>query len=304
MKKLIIILTVVTVSLSGCLKDKPNVDFSKVFPTINLPYSGLAYYSQDAVTDAGDTITKSFTINLASDYPLTKDTKVTVGVNNALIATYNAANSGVTFLAMPDGSYTFPTTTVTIKAGTRLATLSVTFIKHFLDPSLSYMLPISILSADQVISSNFSTHYYHFIGNDFAGVYKQNFQRYNAADSTSVGLSGASFTNHAAIFSPVSPTEFTVATGYAGGVYVYDVTFKKSVVGGVAMYSNFAVSFTATSITAGTGSGITLTQPPVFLNPPFSVAGPLTFAQALQIFHFQFKAHTSADRYLIDTFYK
>ena len=170
------------------------------------------------------------------------------------------------------------------------------------------MLPIKIVSAGGLpISANFSIHYYHIIGNDFAGTYVHNFQRYNAADSTSVGLNVASFTNHMDVFSPVSPTEFTVATGYAGGVYVYDVTFTKDISGPTPKYSNFVVTFTPGSILDGTGSGIAVTSGPVFLAPPAgsTIGGPpYTFANALKIFHFQFSAQTSAARYLIDTFHK
>ncbi|HWZ17053.1 MAG TPA: DUF1735 domain-containing protein [Mucilaginibacter sp.] len=258
MKKLIMILTVVTISLAGCLKDNPNVDFSKIVPTINLPYSGLAYFSKDAVTDAGDTITKSFTINLASDYPLKTDTKVTVGVDNSVIATYNASQSAIVYNAMPAGSFTFPQTTVTIKAGTRLATLSVTFIKHLLDPSQSYLLPIRILSADQVISSNFSIHYYHFIGNDFAGTYLHDFTRVPAAGN---------YVGHTITLSPVNPTQFEMAGGYFTGNIRYEVTFTKTGSGASATYTNFAVSINADDIAnILTPAGIAIASGPTFVS--------------------------------------
>jgi hypothetical protein len=151
-------------------------------------------------------------------------------------------------------------------------------------------------------------HYYHFIGNDFAGAYLQNFQRYNEADSLG-SFSSASFTAQPATFSPISPTEFNVISGYAAPDLVYDVTFTQTGTGASAIYSNFAVSFTPASITVATGDGITITQPPVFFDPTThqpatsTLAGPYTLAQAKKIFHFQFKAFTTADRYLIDTFY-
>jgi hypothetical protein len=303
MKKLIIILTVVTVSLSGCLKDKPNVDFSKIFPTINLPYSGQPYFGKDAVTDATDTITKSFTINLASDYPLTKDTKVTVGVDTSLIAPYNASNSAVVYNSMPAAAYVFPQATVTIKAGTRLATLNVTFIKHFLDPSKSYMLPIRVLSADQAISANFSTHYYHIIGNDFAGTYTYEYTRYNNATGTPPFLLDNISTG---VLSPITPTEFQMTTGYNGQGVRYDVKFTRTVTGSVVSYSNFVVTFVPADVTGiWAPAGISVTQAPVFFSPPFDPAGPLTYAQAVQIFRFQYVAFNGvSSRYLIDYYHK
>lgn len=302
-----ILLSAAVLSLSSCLKNSNNyIDFSKAGTIVEFPKGGLAYFSADAVTDPGDTITKQFAITVASNNVPTTATTITLSVNDpAIITAYDTQNPAVNFLPMPAG-FIPPPTSVTIPAGQRTAILSVTFYKHLLDPSKSYMLPIAIKSAGGLnISGNQGIHYYHFIGNDFAGAYLQNFQRYNSTDSTSVGLSGASFTAQPATFSPVSPSEFTVPTGYAGGAFIYDVTFTKNADG---TYSNFNVVFTPASIAANAGS-ITLTQPPVFFDPSThqpatsTLAGPYTFAQAKKIFHFQFKAHTSADRYLIDTFY-
>jgi hypothetical protein len=304
-----ILLSAVALSLSSCLKNSNNyIDFSKAGTIVEFPKGGLAYFSADAVTDPGDTITKQFAITVASANVPTTATTITLSVNDpAIITAYDTQNPAVNFLPMPSNAFVSPPTSVNIPAGQRNAILSVTFYKGLLDPSKSYMLPIAIKSAGGLnISGNQGIHYYHFIGNDFAGAYLQNFQRYNASDSTSVALNGASFTAQPATFSPVSPTEFTVPTGYAAGAFVYDVTFTKNADG---TYSNFSVIFTPTSIASALAGGITLTQPPVFFDPTThqpaasTLAGPYTFAQAKKIFHFQFKAHTTANRYLIDTFY-
>lgn len=300
-------LSAAVLSLSSCLKNSNNyIDFSKTAAIVEFPKGGLALFSKDAVTDPGDTITKQFAVTVASNNVPTTATTITFSVNDpAIITAYDTQNPAVNFLPMPSNAFVSPPTSVTIPAGQRTATLSVTFYKGLLDPSKSYMLPIAIKSAGGInISTNMGIHYYHFIGNDFAGAYLQNFQRYNEADSLG-SFSSASFTAQPATFSPVSPSEFTVPTGYAGGAFVYDVTFTKNADG---TYSNFNVVFTPASIAAN-ASSITLTQPPVFFDPTThqpatsTLAGPYTFAQAKKIFHFQFKAHTSADRYLIDTFY-
>ena len=69
------------------------------------------------------------------------------------------------------------------------------------------------------------------------------------------------------------------------------------------MYSNFAVSLNASDVAAEAAS-ISIVQQPKFLSPLYSPTGSYTFAQALQLFQFQYIAMTSADRYLIDRYYK
>ncbi|HEY6978892.1 MAG TPA: DUF1735 domain-containing protein, partial [Chitinophagaceae bacterium] len=181
MKKLSIFIIVLSFFATGCLKDDPNVDFSNLGTVVQMPYSGKGFFAQDAVTDAADTIVKTFTINIASTYPLNKDLNVTVGTDNSLVDEYNAYDPAVHYEAMPDSAYSFNETTITIPAGSRLDTLQVTFYKTKLDPSKSYLLPISIKDASgETISGNMSVHYYHFIGNPIAGSYSWEWIRYNA----------------------------------------------------------------------------------------------------------------------------
>ncbi len=296
------LVAIAALSLSSCLKDSRYVSFANGGTVLNFPTGGLGHFGADAVTDPSDTIVKQFAVEIASPAPPSANTDINIAVDNSIIATYKLTNNAVDYQPMPDGSYTLSATKVTVPAGQRSAAITVTFYKALLDPSKSYMLPIKIVGgpAGAIVSGNFGIHYYHFIGNDFAGTWTQNFRRWNGgADSVTGSLSGASFAGHTATFSPVTPNEFQVATGYAGGAFVYDVTFTKN---GDGTYSNFAVSFTDASIAGASAGGIALTQSPVFLNPPFSPAGPLNFTQASQIWHFQFKAHTSADRYLVDEY--
>ena len=301
MKKfLIFILAITAVSLTSCLKDKPNTDFSSIGTVVELPWSGLQYFSKDAIIDNSDTVVVKFGVNIASAKTLSTATNYAVAVDYSLMTSYVATNPAVPYLQMPDGSYTISKTSGTIAAGKRLDSITVTFYRSKLDPTKSYMLPIKLASASNgILSGNFNAHYYHFIGNDFAGTYKWNFQRYNASDSTSQPLNGSSFTGGTTSFLPVSATEFTVTTGYLS-LFTYDVTFTKTGIYPNATYSNFQVK-----MTSNTNGNVTIVQAPVFLNPPFDPAGPLTFAQALKIFHFQYVANNgTADRYIIDTYYK
>ncbi|WP_184544059.1 DUF1735 domain-containing protein [Mucilaginibacter sp. FT3.2] len=299
MKKLIILLGVLTVSLTSCLKDKPNVDFSNIGAFAEFVHSGVPYFSSDAITDAGTgtdlTITKTYQINITGQYAPTKDVTVTIGVDNSVIAPYNTANTAVSYLPMPTGSYSIPTTTFTIKAGTRLASFTVNFLKAKLDPSLSYMLPVKILTSSEPISGNFNIHYFHFIGNDFAGTYKYDYSRYNNGVGPTGGPpSTPPVAGTTRVISPITPTHFQMTTGYANSNVLYDVTFTRTVTGGVVSYSNWSVTIDPVTLAANL-AGVSIVQQPVFL----------TLDPVNKTFEIQYIAFNgSANRYIVDKYYK
>jgi hypothetical protein len=299
MKKLIILLGVLTVSLTSCLKDKPNVDFSNIGAFTEFVHSGKPYFGSDAITDAGTgtdlTITKTYQINITGLNAPSSDVTVTIGVDNTVIAPYNTANPVVSYLPMPAGSYTIPTTTFTIKAGTRLATFTVNFLKGKLDPSKSYMLPVKILTSSVAISGNYNIHYFHFIGNDFAGSYLYDYTRYN--NNAPTGPTLVDNKNGAGVILPITPTEFQMETGYNGNHVKYDVTFTRTVDGaGAVTYSNWKVKFDAQSVTDGwVPVTITATDGPYFK----------TLDPANKIFELEYQAFNGANfRYIIDKYHK
>jgi Domain of unknown function (DUF1735) len=310
-----LILCAALLSLSSCLKDARYTDFSKGSPVVEFNLGGLAYFGQDAVTESTDTIVKQFAVSVASVNLPTTPTTITLAVDNSIVTTYDAANPAVAFIPLPANTFALSTTSVTIPAGQRAAIVSVTIFKGLLDPALSYLLPIKIAgtSGGYIISGNMGIHYYHIIGNDFAGTYREKFQRYNAADSTSIALNGASFPFSAGVtttFVPISPTEFTVFSGYVTGAeFRYDVTFTKTGSGASAVYTNFHVQFIASDV-AAQAPAITVATTPVFFDPvtqkpaTANLAGPYTFAQAETIFHFQWGPMTAARRYILDTYLK
>src|ERR1700712_741759 len=86
-------------TMSGCLKDKPNTDLSAISPILEIsnasnnpvaqgPSGGYAYFPAATLFLTGleepDTIT--FTVNLASNYPLKKDINYTIDVDPAALA--------------------------------------------------------------------------------------------------------------------------------------------------------------------------------------------------------------------------
>ncbi|WP_299289616.1 DUF1735 domain-containing protein [uncultured Mucilaginibacter sp.] len=302
MKKIIFALAILTATLTSCLKDKPNVDFSNLGVNVDLVESGLTYFPADAITSTADTITKTFTVNISSPNTLSTDEVVTIGVDNSIITSYNATNTSVTYNAIPAAAFKLPTTSLTIKAGQRVGTFSVTIYKNQLDPALSYMLPIKIVSVSTgTISGNFGVHYYHIIGNDFAGSYKWNFKRYNASDTTSTAPASQSFTGNPVTISPVSPTQIEVTSGY---YYMakYEVTFTKTGNGASASYSNFAVTLNKDDVAKAAGLGVTLNTPSFVLIDPTK---SYTYAQVLQKLKFIYIANTSSgNRVDVDTYYK
>jgi len=309
MKKRLYLITTIILSgsllfLSSCLKDSSYVDFSKAGSIVEFPLGGTPFFTSAAVTDPGDTITKQFAVNISSVNVPTTATTVDVAVDNTIIAPYNAANSGVTYLQMPVGSYVFTTKSVTVAGGTRSAVLSVTFYKNLLDPSKSYMLPIRITNAGGLnISGNQNVYYWHFIGNDFAGVYNHYYTRWSDGDTTTAPSTPRTLIEQD-IFNPISPNEFTVITLYYTQPH-YDVTFNKTIVNGVAMYSGWAIQFLAADVASGTqwAANITVTTPPEFLPTKFvfSPTASYTYAQSLELFRFYF--HT-ATRAIIDEYDK
>ncbi len=310
MKKIHFLLAVLVISLTSCLKDKPNTNFSGLTPIIELPYSGKSYFSQDAITDAGPTITKQFVVNIASVNVPTTATSVTIGVDNSLIAPYNTANPAITYNPMPTGSYTFPDMVVNIPAGQRQATLTVTIDKSKLDPSQSYLLPITIKSAPGLtISGNFGVHYYHFIGNDFAGTYTYEYRRYQNGTGPGAGAtpslgegSAPDITNPAGsttIISPVTATEFQMVTNYNGQGVMYDVTFTRTVSSsGTVSYTNWSVSFPDAEIAKWAAAGITNKVLPKFTVPP-----PATSSDRKK-FELNYVSGSTSGRYIDDTYFK
>jgi hypothetical protein len=314
MKKLIIILGAITVSLTSCLKDKPNVDFSNIGAFAELVHSGIPYFGDDAITDAGDgadlTITRTVEVNVTGVYAPTKDVTVTVALDNSIIAPYNAANPAVTYLPMPAGSFVFATTTVTIKAGTRVADIPVTFYKAKLDPSKSYMLPLKLTTSNIAIAANYNIKYFHFIGNDFAGTYTWKYHRWQngtGPGSTNIPWDIDNTTDDAGLvyptapISPITATEFEMTTGYNGQGVKYDVSFTRTVDASnpsLVHYSDWTVKFTAANIAKWTAAGITNMVPPKFtIPPPSDNTKP-------KIFELNYVSGGAFGRYIDDTYSK
>jgi Domain of unknown function (DUF1735) len=252
MKKIVSIISVLSVMMAGCLKDKAVVDFSTISPVVELPYHGLEGFSGDAVLTAGQTdpIVVPIIVNLASVNPLSKDINITLAVDDAIRTQYNGTG-GVQYEQLPDSTYTFAEKTGVIKAGSRLDTLYVTVFPEKVDPTINYMLPVKIADASgTTISGNFGIAYLHMIGNPLAGPFQWAWTRFNASDTTGAP-NGASFTfadGVTATFLPDNPTTIEVQSGYGdqNGLNIrYVLSFTNT--GGVL--SDFHVKINPSDVT-------------------------------------------------------
>jgi len=295
MKKILSVIIILSVFLASCLKDTTiNSEGGLVStPTIiEGKYSGLAYFGEASLLTAGqvDPMVTPMVINIAGRSALSSDLTVTMGVNDAARVAYNAT-SDIKFEAMPDSCYSFAVKTGVIPAGEYLDTLYITFFPEKIDPAKNYMLPISIKDAQgQTISGNFSTGYFHTIGNPLAGNYTWNFYRWNNATGTG-SLSGASFLGDATLFLPVNPTMIQVPTGYFTQPN-YQLSFTNT----NGVYSNFKLAFNPDELKSlFTDNGITVLDGPNIL-----LADPVAGHYKFQYMVF----NGSANRYLIDEYIK
>lgn len=295
-----LLLSAAVLTLSSCLKDSRYVDFSKGTPVVEFNLGGLSYFGPDAITESGDTVVKQFAVSVTTAAVPTTATTVTLAVDNSIVTSYDAANPAVNYLTFPTNAFSLSTTTVTIPAGQRVAIVSVTFYKSNFDPSQSYMLPIKIASTTggYTISGNMSVHYYHYIGNDFAGLYSQHFTRWGVPDTS--GTPDHNQNLGTVIASPIDPNTFTLPSGYYTGI-PYTISFTKTGTGAAAMYSNWAVTFTAADIKkyfTDPGQGVVLGNAPKF-DPAVDPNASYTYAQSLKLFRF---FYTTGTRAVIDQY--
>ena len=170
---------------TSCVKNRNDgaVDFSQLSPIMQILEGGLTNFSASALlfpsSDLSDTA--SFHLNYAATTTAPTDIVVTLAYDAAALAAYNAANPTSPYEKFPDSIFSFTQTKVTIKAGQTYSDLvKLTVYPSKIDPTKSYMFPISITDAQGVkISGNFGTIYYHVIGNPLAGKYDLIGKRYN-----------------------------------------------------------------------------------------------------------------------------
>ena len=172
MKKLLYGLVVggLAFGVTSCLKDDEHfVDFQNVGAVAEIP--SVAFYGLEdnqGLPVGSPTVDYSFDVNVASPTPPAQDVTVTVAVDKASLDAYNAADTTRNYQLLPTTLYQLASATTTVKAGSRLAPVKLTFASagdksKVPDATVyndaAYALPLKITSASNnvAVSSNYST---------------------------------------------------------------------------------------------------------------------------------------------------
>ena len=145
----ITLLLMIPVTIISCLK-KGNYD-------VDLSTSGASVYLPLAATNSNRIVSFSFTgvhsatipfyIDLASPHTLTNHVTATLAIDSGYLNSYNTINS-TSYQVMPDSDYTVLNGwDRTIPAGQRLDSMYVKFDFTKMDPTKSYVFPVTIQTA-------------------------------------------------------------------------------------------------------------------------------------------------------------
>ncbi len=308
-KKLYLFITVLlsaaTLTLSSCLKDSRLVDFSNATPVVEFNLGGLSYFGADAIQTPYSIDTIQFAVSVTTKNVPTTSTSVKLEVDNSVITSYVAQNPGIQYQVMPTNAYTISTLNPVIPANQRVVIVTMYVDMTKVDPSQSFMIPIRIVSSNPAytVSGNQGIHYYHFIGNDFAGTYSWDYTRTPAAGN---------FTGATAIVSPITPSEASFPDAYYTGLVTYDFSFTKTGTGATASYTNLTITLDAASVASQlTPNGISVVSGAQFVDPATGtptgksvLPGPYTYTQVLGLLDFTYEVFNgSANRTMVDHFY-
>jgi hypothetical protein len=271
----------------SCVKSvSGRTDFENLKPTVLISDGGIANFKANALlfppTDAADTT--YFHLEYASTSTAPQDEVITIAIDQAALDAYNA-QGGNQYAIFPDSIYSFTTTSVTIPKGNNYSVgIPLIVFPDKINLLDNYMLPISIKTAPagSTISSNYTTIYYHLIGNPIAGLYSQEWIRYNMAVAS--GTPDFDQDLSPGVFAPLDGTTVSIASG-TGVNYI--LTFTNT--GGVL--SNFQVSMDPASVTV---ANITITGGPTIIK-----ADPTTKTYQ---FNFTYNNSKGAARNITDKF--
>ena len=179
MKRLFLILTIVSVVIWGCDKTiiKPSATKSGVilaYPTSGAPFNSLSggiNFFDKALISTSVLTADTTTFNFSADIPdmATSSITVTVGVDTSQLSYYNSHpelqsdTTHQTLALLPDSCYNIPSTTSTITAGSSQGVFQIQFYRKKINTSQTgYLLPVSITDASgDAINQNMKTIYFH-----------------------------------------------------------------------------------------------------------------------------------------------
>jgi hypothetical protein len=286
----------------SCVKSvSGRTDFENLAPTVLIPEGGLQNLTTVALLFPPDPTvddkldTAYFHVNYAATDVAPADQVVSLAIDPAALAAYNATG-GVQYEAFPDSIFAFTATSATVPKGANYSgQIPLVIHSNKVDPTKSYMLPISITTAPAgaTISSNHKTVYFHLIGNPIAGLYNWDWYRWNNNLPVGPNTGGTPALGGIAVFAPLDPTTVEVPSGYYIGPR-YHITFDDSA--GIPVH--FAVVFNAADLQTMKDGGVTITG-----GPNITTANPTT-----GMYEFWYTADNGAPtsnlRYVIDKYYK
>jgi len=298
-------------TFTSCLKDKgyDEGEYGAVRGTeggkyVSLRTAGLSNFSKSSlIINSTKTDTIRYDIFIDVDYETATNSPITftLGVDNSKIAPYNAS-AGTNFQAASPTMFKILTPTVTIPASERSAKVTVEVYQNKFDPATSYIIPITILSADGAsLSSNLSTKYVNIIGNPLAGSYTYFYRRFQSADTSGTPLA---FTPKTVTVAPVTATTVLLPQDYlqtfvppSGGI---NLSFTNP--GGV--FSNLSVAFDAAALKELAPAGFTVASPPVLI--AFSIMGTAANGYAGTTFRVYYSVvnSTGGTRSFVDSYVK
>ena len=241
----------------------PIVEMSYIVAGGNNINSGLQFFSSQALLlnpgDDSDTLTFAATVQ----GNFSQDVNVNINVNAGAIAD-NHANDGLDYALMNNTQYKLLSTTGVVHPGkTPYTEFRVVFYPRNIDFTKSFILPVTVTNdAGITVSSNFSTVYFHTIGNPIAGLYKWSFTRIPTADGS--GPADITFTDKDGVFLPIDPTSVHANTGYYdNGPYI--ISFDDD---GAGNLSNFKAVIDPDAVQTWKDAGINITQDPTIIVSP------------------------------------
>lgn len=232
---------------AACVKphDATFTDLSTTSDIVILQNAGLTNFNPTAFNRGSDTITLTVRVDLASKEIPTNPTNVTLAVDDTKRTEYNTANPQPVYLALPAANYKLTNTTLTIPAGSHYAQTTLLVFTKGLDPTLSYMVPVTIKDASgKSLSSNANTIYFHTIGNPLAGTYTWTGYRWNEATGMDTTTAPASTpkNNVSIALGPINATTLYLPTVYLDQNGVAAGT-ALSFTNNAGVLSNFSVAY-------------------------------------------------------------
>lgn len=150
------------ISLTSCLKDDEHfVDFAGAGYVAEIPYAAnrsILRSTDSLVRTSATAYVFPIDVNIASPNPPTTSIPITVALDQAALTAYNTANK-TTFQLLPATAFQLTNPSVTVAAGSRIATVNVNIIPSQVPTTGTYVVPVTITSvpANVTISANYRT---------------------------------------------------------------------------------------------------------------------------------------------------